>query len=731
MPSHTRPSSPDSPASPDAPPRHRSRFVAACQQLLVLGVICAGLTPAARMVSIELGPADPDRSAAPGAGAAASAAPVRFAAYAAAQTRASLVPTAEVDPTVREVPLTAPTGARVAPGSLATAKTKVSPTSGETRLVSTPQKVTGYGAVGVTWEHGAAVADDEITVKVRTRDERGWSSWLAMDYHDEHGPDPDSAEGRDARPGTDELLVGEVADVQVKVISDRATPADLSLAVIDPGVATSSQKELPAIDTGADTEAEPTGPAEPAGAALPSSQGDLELSAGAVTPKPVVYSRAQWGANERLRDPGSLHYYEVHAGFVHHTVNANDYRARDVPAILRGIYAYHTQSRGWSDIGYNYLVDRFGRIWEGRYGGVDRPVVGAHTLGYNDDAFAASAIGNFEEVQPSRAMVQAYGALFGWKLSLHGIDASSTKQYVTSRTFQAVNGHRDAGSTACPGRYLYAKVPEIRKLAAQAQVGFSGRQLESQLVGSAQPDLVVRRTSDRRAVIVPLRKQADRSIVAGQPVLTNVDLGDANLFLNAGDWDRDGRSDLITRRASDGALSWHPGLGRGRFGPAKPLGTGFGSVGLLSAVGDMTGDGWPDLMGQPRGGSMRIYPGLGARGLGASYVAYSGVDATRQIPVGLWGRDGAPDSMFRSGATLRIMHGNGPGGLTGSPQAMRLDLRPFDLVTGVSDVDLSWHPDLVVRKRQTGELYLIRGYRKGFGKPQLLGTGFGGYDRIG
>ena len=97
----------------------------------------------------------------------------------------------------------------------------------------------------------------------------------------------------------------------------------------------------------------------------------------------------------------SLHYGEIHAGFVHHTVNANDYARATCPRILRGIYAYHTQSRGWSDVGYNFLVDRFGRIWEGRYGGVDRPVVGAHTLGYNDDAFAMSAIGNFETVQPS------------------------------------------------------------------------------------------------------------------------------------------------------------------------------------------------------------------------------------------------------------------------------------------------------------------------------------------
>ena len=195
----------------------------------------------------------------------------------------------------------------------------------------------------------------------------------------------------------------------------------MKLAVIDPGEAPRSARELPAIDT-----------AELAGDGrrrarrrrdTPRAATGWRCPPATYTPKPKIYSRAQWGADERMRDKGSLHYFEVHAGFVHHTVNANDYTRAQVPGILRSIYAYHTRSRGWSDVGYNFLVDRFGRIWEGRYGGVDRPVVGAHTLGYNDNSFAMSAIGNFELRRPSKAMLQAYGALFAWKLSLHGVNA--------------------------------------------------------------------------------------------------------------------------------------------------------------------------------------------------------------------------------------------------------------------------------------------------------------------
>ncbi len=160
-------------------------------------------------------------------------------------------------------------------------------------------------------------------------------------------------------------------------------------------------------------------------------------------------------------------YYEVHAGFVHHTVNANSYTRAQVPSLLRGIYAYHTKSRGWSDIGYNFIVDRFGRIWEGRYGGVDRPVVGAHTAGYNEYVLRDVGAGQLRaRPGPRAAMLDAYGRLFAWKLSLHGVAASST-----SSGSAAVLPGRSTG-TATPGRpparaaTSTRSSPDIRALAA-------------------------------------------------------------------------------------------------------------------------------------------------------------------------------------------------------------------------------------------------------------------------
>jgi len=690
---------------------HQARFVTVCQQLLALGVVLALLTPAAGVVSLDVVPDRPAGSATGPVGA--------MPAYAAAAAVPATVPTEAVDPKVKEYPLTAPANARIAPGRLKARS--VIRRGGASEVTSRPLPVSGYGAVGVTWQAGTTSDEDAIDVQVRTLDDSEWSGWTSIEYDAEHGPDAGSPEAAQARPGTDSLVVGEVDQVQVRVGSDRAAPADLKLAVIDPGQARRSARELPAIDTSTPADAEV--PEQPVDADAEA----LDLQAATYTPKPKIFSRAQWGADDRLRDKGSLRYNEVHAGFVHHTVNANDYTRSQVPGILRSIYAYHTRSRGWSDIGYNFLVDRFGRIWEGRYGGVDRPVVGAHTLGYNDNAFAMSAIGNFETARPTSALLQAYGALFAWKLSLHGVDAASTKQFVTSRNFMAINGHSDAGSTACPGRYLYGKLTRIRELAAQAQQGWSGRQLESDLAGTDHPDLIARRKSDGMAFVLPIKPTATSYKVA-KPIATGVDLSGVGIFMNAGDWDRDGHSDLIIRNPGNGALYLKRGRGTGEFAAWRRLAPGFGGVRLLAAVGDMTGDGWPDLMGQPRGGAMRIYPGRGVNGFRPSYVARGAVNAFRQIPIGLWNPDGAPDVLFRKRGTLSIFKGNGPGGLVSGRQ-MAIDLSSFDWTIGVKDVGLTGHADVIVRRRGTGELWLLPGSTSGFGKPVLLGRGNGIYDK--
>ena len=176
--------------------------------------------------------------------------------------------------------------------------------------------------------------------------------------------------------------------------------------------------------------------------------------------RPTIYTRAQWGADESIRraDPG---YGQVHVAFVHHTDGSNTYSRSDVPAILRGIYAFHVKGRGWNDIGYNFLVDRFGRTWEGRYGGDDKAVIGAHTRNYNAYSFGVSVMGTFTSVTPNAAIKTALVDLIAWKFRLYGVSLPG-RTVANDKTFWRISGHRDANQTACPGQRLYNALGEIR-----------------------------------------------------------------------------------------------------------------------------------------------------------------------------------------------------------------------------------------------------------------------------
>jgi hypothetical protein len=292
---------------------------------------------------------------------------------------------------------------------------------------------------------------------------------------------------------------------------------------------------------------------------------------------------------------------------------------------------------------------------------VTRPVIGAHTSGYNQYSFAMSAIGNFETVRPTSAMLQAYGRLMGWKLSLHGVNAADTSQRLGNRYFRAINGHRDAGSTACPGRYLYAKIPQIRRLAAEAQRGWSGRELESDLAGSTYPDLVVRRASDGQGFIIPTGgltafgagvsaatgltadqtpvvtpdvtgdgvgdlvvqdaggsaevRPGDGNGAFGAAVRTTKQLAGHDLITAVGDLNGDDRNDLVARAADTGRLDAYLGRGDGRF-RVKRLGPRWDRYTALIGAGDQNGDGKADLLARAKDGTVWLHRGGGRGGFG-------------------------------------------------------------------------------------------------------------------
>ncbi|PKH43403.1 Uncharacterized conserved protein, contains LGFP repeats [Nocardioides alpinus] len=672
----------------------QARLVTLCQQVLALGVVLVVLTPASGVVSLDIVGGHPGQQ--PPAGAALVSA---------------TVPTRAVTPTVTEVPLTG------TDGSFAGLQGRtVAGGATEARVQSKPQAVTGFAAIGVTWEHGEDLEEDQISLKVRTRSGDSWTDWEELEYHDEHGPDDGSAEAASSRPGTEPMFVGEVDDVQVKASTDGVTlPDDLSLALVDPGTARSSETEAPA-EGGATTSA---GKDYDGSVSMEGSDGDgITLQSATTSAKaqaaaqPTIFSRAQWGADESIRNKSALRYGTISGGFVHHTVNANDYTEAQVPALLRSIYAYHVKSRGWSDIGYNFLVDRFGRIWEGRYGGIDQPVVGAHTLNYNDYSFAMSAIGNFDTVQPPDVMLRAYGALFAWKLSLHGVNPASTAQTIGRGTFQAINGHRDAGSTACPGRYLYAQLPLIRQYAAQAApvapvtpvgpapVAVSEPSPQNNLDASPYPDLVVRRAADGRGVVIPTGglTSFQKRIVVGKSGWDKR----ADVIVSP-DLTGDGLADLVTADKG-GAVRIRAGKGNGKFGDTRKK-LSLRGYSLITAVGDINGDGRNDLVARFKGRlTTLLATGRGGFDRKATRKGYG--NYRQLIGAGDVNGDGRADLLLRTKNRVLLQTGYGTGRFA-APKRVAGSWSGYNRLVG-GDFNGDGRSDLVARA-SNGNIWMLPG----------------------
>jgi hypothetical protein len=167
--------------------------------------------------------------------------------------------------------------------------------------------------------------------------------------------------------------------------------------------------------------------------------------------------------------------------FVHHTVNLNDYSREEAPSVVLGICRYHRNSNGWNDIGYNFLVDKYGTIYEGRAGGTDQPIVGAQAQGFNSVSTGIANIGTFEDVPQSDEALNAMARLIRWKLPLHGAPTSGTVQVTSAGgdsnrwaagtvvTMNRISGHRDGNNTSCPGSALYAQLPELRRRVGNVQ----------------------------------------------------------------------------------------------------------------------------------------------------------------------------------------------------------------------------------------------------------------------
>jgi hypothetical protein len=284
---------------------------------------------------------------------------------------------------------------------------------------------------GLVWREG----DGPRRAQVRGRRRRGeWTRWMDLHRGADHAPD-----GERVRRSTEPVWLGASDELQIRV---QGGLAGLHVHAV-----------------GVDGRAEP-----------------VARTAQTAAPFPIT-PRAAWGA-DTVPPRAAPEYGDVQMAFVHHTVTANAYASTDSAGIVLGIARYHRDANGWNDIGYNFLVDRFGQVFEGRAGGVGQAVIGAQAQGYNSHSTGVAVIGTYESVPVGDMTLGALAILIGWKLALHTFApvgqlvltsaGGSANRYRsgTPVTFERISGHRDGDTTSCPGSALYAQLPALR-VAAQ------------------------------------------------------------------------------------------------------------------------------------------------------------------------------------------------------------------------------------------------------------------------
>ena len=292
-------------------------------------------------------------------------------------------------------------------------------------------------------------------MQVRTRAADGvWSEWSHLEKSS------DGADGGSAVLTSAPVYVGEADAVQLATVDEaEAIPAGVELSLVS-----SAQVTTPAATMSG------------------------EVASTTATGGPTIITREEWGAAPACLEPGTGPTWfptgdGLKAAAVHHTVNPNDYATvAEAMQAIRNDQAYHQQTHGWCDIGYNFLVDKWGNIYEGADGSIEQPIIGAHTGGFNTSTVGVAMLGTYTTeagVTPSSAQRDGVSKIIGYRLAEYGINPDESAVFTAAAytdggryeagdqvTLPRVFGHRDTHQTECPGELAYPLLSAIQDQAA-------------------------------------------------------------------------------------------------------------------------------------------------------------------------------------------------------------------------------------------------------------------------
>ena len=319
-----------------------------------------------------------------------------------------------------------------------------------TDLVGPIQIDEAFDMIGLLWDGGEV---SELWLQVR--DPGGmWGDWLQVDVDADHAPDDQSG-----RFGSSPVFTGPATGARFAI---EGNPIGAEAMLLNTqGIAAQGAVPTPLSLTG------PSYPPAPSW-----------------TGASFVKNRSEWDSAGCRKEGATTSYSSAKAIVIHHTAGSNSYTEAQVPGIIAGHCLFHVTGRGWDDIGYNFLIDKFGTVWEGRTGSKTSPVQGAHTGGFNSQTQGIAMMGNFDSIAPSDATITGLKAMLDWLTGWHSIDPTGLVTLTPGTgavgftpgvefTSQSIVGHRDLGSTSCPGGVFYATLVTVRTQTAPVNFGFN------------------------------------------------------------------------------------------------------------------------------------------------------------------------------------------------------------------------------------------------------------------